>query len=542
MTIALPSIPALSFLNGMYAPLLQPLPTSTPFTYRSAATYASILEEMRAWIEYDLIPQLNAGNTQWDASLLSLQTQVDAALAAQKTSVDAAIAQAVADFANANVDITDPVIVAALNAPGSATLAWLGYAPAPSGGDDTATLLAVVNIAAHTTGYVRLQTGTYHANLDIFNSFNQPIIQGAGTKYTVIQATSKQTPAVKFNGGSGASAYGGLRDVTLIPAPGGGGVGLCYSGCNTVKSESILIAPNSAGEVFDEGLLFWNERPGDFTEFNTFEGDILGAKQPVHYKVSNGVESFHGSGLVGNSIVNCAGSNTGPVILIDDPGLVYNAPLYLHWFKSGPLQYLIQVNNHVGGRHMTMYGQITIEGDGGETSASLVRGPGASNNNMRVLFEGRIHWFSGNQGTLGELYLVRKTDHDGVSNTVGVAYEPWTSRTALKSGASDVIRTDIMSGGDSALLSITIVGPNYQKNYTYLFWKSPFNSGGVLTQLAAPFAADTGSVGETIVTAPTTSSSIQVSNANFTPSFTALATLNPLGGGLSTNNVQQYSN
>lgn len=83
-----------------------------PFTYRSGATYTTILESMRVWILDDLVPYLNTNfsdiQDNWDQNI---QNIVDG--------INTALQNALNAIAASDVVITDPAIVAAYNAANS---------------------------------------------------------------------------------------------------------------------------------------------------------------------------------------------------------------------------------------------------------------------------------------------------------------------------------------------------------------------------------------------------------------------------------------
>src|SRR3954462_7770798 len=85
-----------------------------PFTYRSGSTYTQILESMRVWILDGLGPYLTTNfsdiQDNWDENI---QEIVDAINTAMQNALDA--------IANADLVITDPAIVAVLNAATSQT-------------------------------------------------------------------------------------------------------------------------------------------------------------------------------------------------------------------------------------------------------------------------------------------------------------------------------------------------------------------------------------------------------------------------------------
>lgn len=105
-----------------------------PFTYRSGATYTQILESMRVWILDDLVPYLNTNFSDiQDNWVQSVQEIVDG--------INDALQAAINAIAASDVIITDPAIIAALNATNSQSLDYFstryGYVLQGSGIDPT---------------------------------------------------------------------------------------------------------------------------------------------------------------------------------------------------------------------------------------------------------------------------------------------------------------------------------------------------------------------------------------------------------------------
>lgn len=404
-------------------------------------------------------------------------------------------------------------------------------APAPSGGDDTAALQALVNLATTTNGKLILQPGVYKANLATPSGYIQPLIEGTGRHQTTIQAVSNTAPAFQFNGGSGSLAGGGLRSLALQCAPQGGGQALVYAGCGGVDSKDVYIAGNN-GQYFAEGVTFWNNAMQNFTEFDTFEGCIDGAVQPVRYRVDNGVESFHGSGITGNTIINPVSTSSNPIVQVDSPALPYNAPLSFTAFFNNASQYLINHANTTPGRHASFYGNIRLEGNGGQAANfALVRAATAL-----VYYMGTVSWLSPQTAVLGVMYLVDKVTYQ--DSAIIAQKRPTTFRAIGKSTAS-ILGVNFLYGGETGLVSVHIAGGNYDKAWVFLVMQSPYNDTGFVQQLAQPSNIDNAALGDPTFT--WSGAGLNVANSKFTSAQAIYARFTPLGSAMQSSDLAQSS-
>lgn len=575
--------PLVPTLNGGAIPTnFRPYSDITSFTYRTGMTHMALVENMRHWIQKSLIPFLNDNFSEmegsWEIQVNSLLAAVNATLEAQTADNAQAISDALTAISEADIAITDPAIMAVLNTSNSAVRAWLNdhygsgavvtpeavleaytvadsvlkaqldadydakgtgqairdefanllarniiMAPPPLGAgvEDTTALMAVIAPAADSGATVYLQRGTYLCNLNLPAHFQQVKIIGSGMRGTILKAADKTKPVVKFNGGSGQVGGGGLYECGLTSADGAvaEGIALAFSGTTGCSARAVRISGS-----FAEGVRFWNERSGDFTEMNTFEGDISGATTPVLYAVDNGVESFHGSGLVGNTTINIT-NNTQYVVNIDKNALPYNAPMsFTVWFISTAARlFRIGAVNRASGRSPSFYGTIRCENNSGQTGYDAA----ISDGNTAVLYQGGVSWLGVGSTRLGRLRLCRKIGYDG--GTVWGELFPVTTDAALKNTPTNIATE--FEGGSMHLVAVTISGPNYEFHAILAVQRSRFNGDqGFITELGRTQFLDSNGKGAPTF-AFTTGGVVQASNPNYDSTFHAYVTVTNMGGG-----------
>lgn len=406
------------------------------------------------------------------------------------------------------------------------------WAPAPSGGDDTQVLQQLLTVAANTNGVLMLRAGTYKANLETPAAYTQPWIVGTSRNMTTIQAVTAAKPVVKFRGLSGSLAGGGLRSVRLMPATTGGGNALVFSGCGGVKAEDVDIEQVGSA-YFDNGVVFANEFGSDFTEFCTFQGSIWNCKTLVSYYNPNNVESFHGSGLVGATVLNPLSSSTFPMIWIRGSALPYNAPMSCTSFlgSMNTNASWMQYENPAAGRAASFYGNLRFEGAVGAYKPLVV------STAARVFHMGTVSHLGSGDTRLGSMYLVDKVTYEGAS--IKAQYKPVTVQYQLKTTPT-VALGGILRPGEIGMVSVRIVAANYDYAYLFSVYQSPYNPGGTVFGVQNLSAVDT--TGQS-VGAPTFTwgdYGLYIANSKYTTAFIAGATLTPMGGWTDSSTLNQY--
>lgn len=340
-------------------------------------------------------------------------------------------------------------------------------APAPSGDTsgvtDQAALQPLITQAQASGGTVWLQPGNYYVTgLSTTTSFNQPRIQGPGRDYCIVHGTSTTTPVFRFKGGSGAANGGGISDVQLTN-PGG----TCLQIADATSTTYYRI-------VFDNsavGVQFLSESTRAFCEFNVvYDSDFHSTVTlPVWYARTSGNESFHGSGIAGNTTINQSTSATKSMIQVDAGCVPYQSPLEFTGFPKTTIA-VINNQNNGGIRAPQFYGSIKLE-----TIATNVPIGGG----YRIHFDGIIEGFGSTGLNNGTLIETEKTYYN--DGGVFVRRKPWVS-TANNIGSAPTVVAQL-EAGIGHLIDVTLVAPNYA--YRYLLWvsSSPYDGNGSVTVL-----------------------------------------------------------
>lgn len=447
-----------------------------PFTYRSGLTFEEVLENIRTWIPETLLPYFND-------TLGGLKGDIDTLSAA----FDTAIQNALNAITASDVNITDPIIATALQAINSQSRAWLDNryalydASNPSGGDDTATLQALLIAAQTTNGLLRLRPGTYKANLVSNQSVAQPRIQGASRDRTKLQALANTSPALKLKGGSGSLGGGFLSDFEIAATDAGGGIGLQLADTNGVTWSRLRFSG-----TLDYAIEFYNEAALGFTEYNFGDADIKSSvKTGIHYKRSaaSTAESFHGSGVVQGTLINQVAGASTPMVLIESNCFPYNAPMTMAVFPRNSNVPIIRNLNT--GRKVSFYGHLDIEVQGGASNIDV-----ADRNYGIVYYAGTpLALQTGDHTKLGNFYLVDKIHYNG-GNTF-VQLRPYQVVATLGTGSTTIGPTQMGSG----MYNVEIKASNYHYSFTLMCWQSPYDPTGTVTILSTNKSLNTAGFG-----------------------------------------------
>lgn len=373
-------------------------------------------------------------------------------------------------------------------------------APAPSGGDDTAALQALLTLAQNTGGTLVLQAGTYLCNLTTAGSFFQPNIVGQGTQYTFLKTATAGGTVLTMVGGSGSVTESWVRDLCVQgSSTSRDGTGIALIGCGGVQMHVQF-------RDLTTGLLFHNRDTGMFTEFCVGQDCVWdNVTTPVHYQVTSGNESFHGSGVKGG--VMSSANNSG-CVLIDSVAFPYNAPLSPTVFTSAANTNVIV--RTTGTRIPSFYGTLTCEAQGGTTIL-------ASEAGGNVYYAGEVSVLGG-PTRLGNLYLADKVYYTG-GNTYA-QLKPYQRLTTLAPGTVGLTTPDaVAQNGTAFLINVNISAGNYFYTAQLLCWQSPFNSGGTVTTLSSSLVNNGSAAG-----APTftwTGYGLNVTNSAYSSAYTA---------------------
>lgn len=425
-----------------------------------------------------------------DAYLADIQAKIDAGVVSAVAGMPDVVNAVTTKVATLTSDTAvAPLLDTATTTRGKLDARYVLYAPAPTGNATTdQNNLTPLFAASQTTGMpVQLRPGTYVGNWVLNQTYEQPIIRGAGKHLTRIQAAVSTTPIFKFRGGSGAISGGRLENLTLTPASGSGGNAVELSGCGGVQVRNVR---------FQTGFivcgLFHNEAGNDFTEYNVFEDCefyLSAGGYAAVYQVDNGVESFHGSGLRGLNVINVAAGFDGPAIYIGAGAFPYEAPLEFDIFPGGTANTVI-IQNNSGGRQANFYGSIRVEA----SAPGVVLATG-----FPVWFAGDVHELGSTGARMGALDLVDKVTYN--DSIVYASKKKKAFITTLGNGTSMVMPVNGSNGerllGDntSALAQLTLYGTNYHYVYQLLLFQSPYDASGNVSVQNTPLAINNAGYG-----------------------------------------------
>lgn len=528
----------------------RPVSSVTPFTYRSGMTYQALLEALRVYATSTLVnymqDEYGAFSDSWEENLNALIGAVNTALSQQATTVNQQLAQTLAEIlAGANVTLNDANILNALKSAGSTSLEYLDgrydpagaantvsdalepvadfvngikiyYAPAPTGGDDTATLLPYLTAAQATNGELRFGHGTWRFNLATEQQFIQPRIVGSGKNYTFFQAFDQSKTCLRFQGGSGSHSGGYISDVTFN---GTGNAALELADVCDVTWDRIGIAG-----AYQVGILFNVTQAQGFTEFCRGEATIeTYVSQPIEYRTVNSqMTSFHGSGLT-DGIVNWSGASA---VKINNYCYVYNAPMSATFFAHTANTALIQ--SLYAGAKPWLYGTLRVENQAGGV---VLLGASADDSTI-VLYAGQV--IVNTSGTyLSKLYIVKRVY--AKSDTTEVIYDTFQRYNTLNPGGNYSPLN--LSNGGAALVVVNLTGPNYGAHYELMVWQNPYSPGGTAVVLASSLYSNASGIGDPVFAVD--GYQLKMTNNNFTGQIAAFVSVTHLGGGISTDNLRQ---
>jgi len=217
------------------------------------------------------------------------------------------------------------------NFTGPIGITWFGAKPG-DGIDDKMAIQKAVDFAARNGAKITIGEGVWDISDEIVSpaGFNQPIIEGAGAKFTRINfnASLSGKAIFVFKGGSGVPNKGRIQDITFS-GKAANTVGVRFEDANMCEVADC---------VFDNlraGVQFVNKT--GFTEFCVatncdFTESCLRSVEYINSGSSH--VSFNGSGILGCRI-NQSRSDTEPKILINKRCTPYNAPLdFQVWTRS----------------------------------------------------------------------------------------------------------------------------------------------------------------------------------------------------------------
>ncbi|UIN31717.1 hypothetical protein [Microbacterium binotii] len=357
-------------------------------------------------------------------------------------------------------------------------------APAPTGvrSTDTANLQSLIDQLAGVGGRIELQPGTYKITaLAMPREYKLPHLVGQGIGVTVLESDGTGPAALSIEGHSGWHSGLVVSDFTIKSAT-GNGVGLrfwaiCGAVARRLQFENLQVAG-----------LFHNNALNDFTEFDLFEDCYFESTvlRALEYRISNGgAESFHGSGLKGKCIVNQPENAAYSSILIGAGTLPYNAPLEVTFFARTPNQPLIQNDS---ARLPMFYGVVRVEQFA--NNCILAAGPGGV-----VTLAGFVTALGQAALRLGALREVERAYWNNSGYQVEARANYARTVTAPSGGGFDLLSWGDKTVAGHALVVVDIIAANYHYSRLLFCWRSPYNPGGSVTELAAPFSLNNAGYG-----------------------------------------------
>lgn len=338
--------------------------------------------------------------------------------------------------------------------------------------DDTKRLQRLID-ASEAAGWAPIHLNENNAyvitdTILIDSGDTKPLISGKGFRRTVINGEKLPSgkPAIKIRGGSGVMTGGRLYGIGFYGNA--NSIGVEIAGTNGFRIDFCQF------EINRIGILFHNERYSEFTEYNVASDcDFRGScNTAIEYRQSNGVESFHGSGIKGCTI-NQGAEETEPKIRIGVGCFPFNAPLDFNiWTrKTTPI-----IKNE-GKEPATFHGNISIESFGQgdiEYKTELV-----SKNDRPVYFIGAASALD-DQSQLGNLVLCERVQVNP-DRTVSVQRKNGLHVFELTTGANQTIS---IPSGISSIITVSLKAANYEYSYTLLAHRNEGEDKGSVNNLS----------------------------------------------------------
>lgn len=351
--------------------------------------------------------------------------------------------------------------------------------------DDAQTTSGVIEMPP---GYEFTVTG-----LTTDESFQQPSIRGLGGRQSAVLKGSGSSPILKFVGGSGGLCGAHLSDFTLS---GASAIGIEIAGAGGITATNLRFGGDAA---LATGVRFHNEAASTFTEFNVFRDCHFEDDCTTHieYKRTSGNDSFHGSGFENCVFVQDA-ADSGPKILVGANCKVYNAPWSGHFFGTADGVSLIEIASSLD---VTAFGNLCVE-LAGSVEMDLVD----SGSNAGLLLAGHIVELNNGLTLYPLARLVDRAVYNS-DESLSVALKPFQAAAALTTGDNEIP----LAESGTYRVDIRITGTDYEHWHALYVYRSPFDTGGDITDDLEIFTFDDASYG-----APTfdvDNSSLVISNA-----------------------------
>lgn len=341
-------------------------------------------------------------------------------------------------------------------------------------------------------------------------SFHQPRIICAGSQKSTIRSSSGLA-AVKFKGGSGIENGGGLWDATLD----GPGYGVEFAGaCGVTVQRCRFKDSLTAGVRFHNDVAGSGGSPGAFTEDCVARDCEFNCRQAIHYLVTAGSESFHGSGFDGQTVFSPPAAGSEPVILVGAGALVYNAPWSGRiWRSSATSPSTVPPIKNLSTRQVVAHGILRYEAPVGSGVVALVD-PAST---AVVYYAGDVTGYNEGYATGSKFQQVYRATYN-IDGTVAAWRKPYQIVTPATTGTTEV--TDRLEPGDYTI-RVQLNGTNFLYDYLLSVYTSAFADSGSVAVLSQGEAFDAAGWG-----APTfaVNGSRKLTVTNNSPGFSVFVT------------------
>lgn len=264
------------------------------------------------------------------------------------------------------------------------------------------------------------------------------------------------------------------------------------------------------------GIVLNNQGSGKFTEAVTWRNCFISCAQAWWHRLSGGTPSFHGSGPVGDVVVNTP-VPTGPYILLDDDTECYGTPQTFRIFVSDVSFPVFGLGNNT---YLVGYGDIDIENTSGGGAVILAtHGTGGK----PCTFTGGITAWAG-PVLPGAMVLMENTLITSTGTNIQGRCKGFVVSTTLPITGGPVALA--VANSKCFQLMIFISFTNYSYTYTATIGTDPFGNGNLVNS-ALIHAINTAGYG-----APTLSwdgTNLSITNASYPAGVTANVTCTDLG-------------
>lgn len=344
------------------------------------------------------------------------------------------------------------------------------YGDVGTGADDTAALQRMINDAIQ-NGYQQclLPAKVLKVTDTILlpESFEKPVITGRGFKSTIIDFSEMPSgkAVFKVKGGSGQFSGGVIEHIGF------------RGNVNAVAIEAADVCGFHIKHCrFDQclnGILFHNE--SGFTEYVIAENCDFSetCERPLEYRQTNGVRSFHGSGMRDCTINKRPGA-IEPVVKIGPGCFPYHSPISCQvWTRSAA-----PIIKNEGENISNFYGTVMIEVMNPDQYQAFDLGDSA-NNRFYILGDYLVHDHN-RHAKIGKAVFCERLqlNNDGSAT---VQRKPYVVEEPLSTGGTPILRLD---HNIVAIVNFIVFANNYEYSYTLNVYNGPYRDEAAVTILA----------------------------------------------------------